>query len=902
MDGVNSINNMTSRNDAQDSDEFTELPDGSTIVPDPDFEEDIESGEFGDNLAEILPDLKLNSIASELIELIESDKKSREERDKLYEEGIKRTGLSKEAPGGADFQGASKAVHPVLAEACVDYAAATIREIFPPEGPVKMQVLSSGNSPDLIEKAENKRDFMNWQLTSEIVEYKSELEVLLSQEPLGGAQYMKFWRDDSKNRICCEYIPSDKLYLPFAASSLRSAQRFTIEDPITQYELDRRVSSGLYRDLGLSKVSIYPETTASEKASERVEGKEEDSDNVDGLRHIYEVHVFYDVEGIGERHYVISIDKYEEKILSIYRNWKESDKYNSRLEWVVEFPFIPWRGAGGIGLTHLIGTLSGAATGALRALLDSAHINNYPGAVRLKGTGTSGSTTKIGPTEIVEIEAPAIVDDIRKTIMPLPFNQPSSVLFSLLGFIVDAAKGVVSTAEEKISDATNQMPVGTAMALIEQGSKVFSSIHARQHEAQRQCFDIIQRLNAEYIDKDKQVEVFGKVLVTEQDFAVFNNVSPVSDPNIFSESQRFAQVQGILQMSQDQSVQWNKHAIYTRMLRLMHVEAPQEFLPPPPQPVSADPISEIMAAMSGQQIMAQQQMDHMSHISEELSYLLDPIFGAANPTLMNPGFQVIMQDVYQHMMFLYQSLKNQAMQQATQELSVFMVEQLMASGYLPERIQLLVQQQMGSPQVSQQINARAFEIFKAQEQGLQWLLQLQQQAAELVKTKVPPPQLDPQTQAAIQIAQMQEQTKAQIAQLKDANDKSKLQLEEKMSAQKIELEKFIESTIKPEAERTKQIVEIEKNNADNSIKSQTDLAKNLQDNEIELQKNQEDNRTQILINQMREESAREREIILEQMRRQSEENNAANTNMTKLIETILSNALSSEKSNSPSGD
>lgn len=904
--------------DAMPEDDFVEMEDGSVLIPglvDPAME-----GNFDDNLAEVLPETKLTSIASELCYLIERDIKSREQRDKQYEEGIQRTGLGDEAPGGADFPNASKVVHPVLAEACVDYASATIKEIFPPEGPVKMHFLSAGNAPDSIEKAENKRDFLNWQLTEEIVEYRTELEVLLTQQPLGGSQYLKFWYDNDKNRIRCEFIPIDKLYLPFSASSFLVAQRFTISDDLTELEISRRMQSGLYRKIHLTGSSLFPDETSSEQASNRIEGKEQNSENVDGLREIYEVYAFYDVEDEGPLPYIITIDKETETILSIYRNWEEQDPTRQRLEWVVEYPFIPWRGAYGIGLLHLIGSLSAGATGALRALLDSALINNFPGGLKLKGGHTSGQNVTIGAMEIVEIDAPANVDDIRKMVMPMPFNPPSAVLFQLLGWLTDAAKGVVSTAEEKISDASNQMPVGTAMALIEQGSKVFSVIHSRQHLSQQRSLKIVQRLNAKYYDEEKQLRTFGKVLVPQEEFLNTANIVPVSDPNIFSESQRFAQVQSILQMSQDQSVQWNKMAIYKRILRLMHVEAPQEFLPEPPQPVSADPVTEIVAAMSGQQIQAKPDMNHLEHMGVQLSYILDPIFGAANQSLDSPGFQTIIADVYQHLLFQYQVLKNQSKQQAANMAQQMLQQQMANNGILdqmlqqqmanngifdPNTIQMLIEQQMQNPALMQQIDAQAGVLFEQAKQQLVPYVQAMNQASELIKAKIKKAQdeapLDPQSKAALKITELTESTRLQVAQMKTEFESQKAILKDQLEKSKLQLETLVETEIKPYVEKLKGDVEIQKNDTDNIQRHNTDIQKNEQDNQTNIVINTERNKTEIekaiTVEMMRQENQR----ALEEMRlfsqQQMEAMRAENDQLKEVIKQTLSNMLTKGEEN-----
>ena len=891
-----------------DSEEIVELDDGSTLIPDPDAAVGMPVGAFDDNLALTIPEGRLNTIATELCYLIERDIEARKERDEQYEEGIRRTGLSNDAPGGAQFENSSKVVHPVLAEACVDYASATIKEIFPPEGPVKMQFLSAGQNPDLLEKAENKRDFLNWQLTEEIVEYRTELEVLLTQQPLGGSQYMKFWYDANFKRIRCEFVPIDKLYLPFSASSFLVAKRFTISNDLTEQEISSRMKSGLYRQIHLTGSGLYPDESASEEASHRIEGKESNAENIDGLREIYEVHVHYDVEETEEAPYIITIDKTDEKILSIYRNWEENDTLKRRIEWVVEFPFIPWRGAYGIGLIHLIGSLSAAATGSLRALLDSALINNFPGAIKLKGGHTSGQNITVGPTEIVELDAPANVDDIRKLIMPMPFNPPSPVLLQLLGIVVETAKNVVSTAEEKISDASNQMPVGTAMALIEQGSKVFSVIHSRQHLSQKRCLKIIQRLNSKYFDADTQMTAFGKILVPQEEFLNTNNVVPVSDPNIFSESQRFAQVQSILQMAQDQTVQWNKQAIYKRVLRLMHVEAPQEFLPDPPVPVSADPVTEIVAAMSGQQIQAQPGMNHMEHMSEELSYLLDPVFGAFNESLNNPGFQTILNDVFQHLLLHFQELKQQAQQQAQQQVMQMLTQnismQLMQIGIVdPQQVQLIIQQQMQNPEVMQQVTQQttqiASQIFRQSEQHMKPLVDAMNQASEVLKEKAKRLQdeapLDPQSKVALKITELTEQTRLEIANMKIQFDSQKEMLNKQLEEERLKLELMVETEIKPYIEQLKGDVEIQKNDADNIQKHITDIQKNNADNDtvmsVNLARNQADLEKTVTLEAMRQESKRAIEEMKMFNQQQMEEMKLQNSQLQEVIKQVLSNVL-----------
>ena len=848
-------NNTVVQPETMDDDQMIEHEDGSVEILEPEVQEE---SDFYENLAEKLDSTTLTRIANDLLDSIEIDRDSHKRQEELYEEGLKRSGLGNDASGGAQFQGASRAVHPVLAESCVDYGSSAIKEIFPPDGPVKIHNFDESVNSQQIEAAEAKRDFLNWQLVEQITEYRSELEILLTQQPLAGAQYIKVWWDAKRNRPAVEFVPTDFVILPYSASSLYTSQRFTVIVPLTRLDYEERVKTGMYMDVLEDSDPFIPEETLPEKANDRIEGRSEPMYNEDGLRKFFEVYVTMPIEDEEYRPYIVTIDDYSRKIVSIYRNWNEEDVLEEALQWVVEYPFIPWRGAKGIGLAHLIGSLSGAATGALRALLDAAHLSNFPGAMKLKGTRASGQNININATEVTEIEAPAGVDDIRKLVMAMPFPQPSPVLFQLLGWLTDAAKGVITTAEEKISDASNNMPVGTTMALIEQGSKVMSSIHMRLHAAQKKTIEIIQRLNYQYYDEQIQIKKFGKVLVPREGFADTGNVVPVSDPYMFSEAQRFAQVQGVLQMAQDPAVPWNKLAIYKRLLRLMHVSAPQEFIQEPPPPVSADPVTEIVAAMSGQQIAAQPQMNQMEHIQEQLQFLLDPLFGAANPSLVHPGFQVIMNDVFQHLLFLYQQLKQQSMQFAQQQLMQLIVPQLQGT-VPPEAVQQVIAQHMQSPQAMQMMQQIASQWFAQQQQQLQPIAQMVQKANELVKSKIPPP-MDPQAQAAIQAVQMQEQTKMQIAQMREQTAQQNLQIKSQMDQMqlqikasqdqaRIDLEKFIKAQLHPELEREKMQTAIAKNDADNYQKQITELLKN-----------RDDNNTQLEIAQIREQGETDRKV------------------------------------------
>src|SRR5690554_4934123 len=367
-----------------------ETADGGAIIR----LEEGESGEVEDfyaNIADQFDEPFLDALATKYLDLIEKDVEARKLRRDQYAEAIKRTGLGREAPGGANFPGASRAVHPMLIEACVEFEARAIRELFPPNGPVRTYIPDEA-TVERMEKAERKKNFMNWQFLTQMPEFRPELEQLLMQLPLGGSMYLRLTPDYSKRRPrpLPVFVPLDKVSIPYSATSFATAQRQTYHETITQAEFEERIREGIYRDISSIFPGQSPEETTPEKASDRVEGKESNPENVDGDRIAYEVSCFEKLEdSVGIAPYLISIDSVTRKVLSIVRNWEEGDEDLERMQWMIDFTFIPWRGALGIGLGHLIGMLSGAATGALRALLDSAHINNIPTAVRRSEEHTS---------------------------------------------------------------------------------------------------------------------------------------------------------------------------------------------------------------------------------------------------------------------------------------------------------------------------------------------------------------------------------------------------------------------------------------------------------------------------------------------------------------------------------
>ena len=636
--------------------EVIELEDGSVVINYKAKESPLKNPEFYANLAEDLDSDVLQTLAIEYLDFIDVDKESRKQRDKQYEEGLKRTGLGKDAPGGATFDGASKVVHPVMAEACVDFAASSSKELLPPDGIVRSNI--KGEADTVKEKtAGRKVNFLNWQLTEQVPEYRDEMEQLLTQLPLGGSQFLKWRYDGEQARPTCEWVAIDNIILPYASTNFYTSPRVTEVQDITEDAFLQRVEQGIYIDIDTVYSSDAPlnDQTSSQKANNKIEGKEDPSKNIDGLRRIYEITCFMrlddDSETEGRRApYIMTIDETTSKVIALYRNWECNDEKLEKLDWYVEFKFIPWRGAYAIGLPQLIGGLSAALTGSLRALLDAAHINNSQTMLKLKGGRIGGQSDRIEPTQVVEIEGAPGVDDVRKIAMPMPFNPPSGVLMELLGWLTAAAKGVVTTAEEKIGEANNNMPVGTAQALIEQGAKVFSSIHARLHRSQAKSLAIISRINHWYLSEmDNQ----SGEEIQVRDFAYNNDVRPVSDPNIFSETQRVAQNQALLQMAASAPPgMFDIRAVYRRVLGQLKVPAIDEVLPNPLGAKESNPALENVAMTMGRPAAAYPDQDHVAHIKIHLEYANNPAYGA-NPVIGPVFTPIALEHIKQHLTLHY---------------------------------------------------------------------------------------------------------------------------------------------------------------------------------------------------------------------------------------------------------
>lgn len=631
---------------------------------------------FYRNLAVVLPEMVLNRLASDLMTKIDQDKEARKKRDAQYEEGMRRTGLGNDAPGGAQFEGASKVVHPALVEACIDGEARLMKELWPPSGPVKPKILGEVTH-EKQEKADRKVAWMNRQLTTLMKEARSVTETTLMQVMLGGSQFVKLWFDHRLMRPRMQFVGVDRILLPAAADDYYSSFRKTFMDKMAEVEFRQRVDSDQYRDLKLSAPSMQPEPTKTETANKKIEGVEDTGTNIDGEREVYEVTTFVDItqdmmdvldiEEQGKLYpYILSIDFESKRVLSMYRDWEEDDPLCEPIEHIFEFPMIPWRGPYSLGFCQIIGGLSGAMTGALRALLDSAHIANVQGGLILKGAGTSGQSKKAQPGEFVEIDGNMAADDIRKLVMQFNTKEPSNVLYLLLGNLVEMAKGVVRTSlDESPADERNKnVPVGTQLSRVEEGLVVFSAIHGRTHTAFNRLLEGLHRINRMYLREPIKVDLKGKeIMVYPRDFQGPVDVQPVSDPTIYSDQQRFGQISAVemsaMALSQNPIYAglYDMRAIQARKLKLWKVPDPEELLPKKPEPHELNPINENLAMGLGQPVAVFPDQDHLAHIAAHFDFAMHPALGS-NPIIFPKFMPGFLKHVSEHMLYHYVACTN----------------------------------------------------------------------------------------------------------------------------------------------------------------------------------------------------------------------------------------------------
>lgn len=725
--------------------------------------------DFYRNLVDELDPSQLNPFITEVIERIEYDLRSREERDRKYEKGIQAAGLGEGAKPA--FDGASIVQHPMVGKSIIYYQSHTIGELFPPNGPVRDDIPGKV-TPQRVEKGRRKSAHMNWQFKRQMPEFRSQLEKLLSQQLPAGSQYMRLVYDSSKRRPVPTFWPQDLVIIPEAAGDFYSAERRTLMDSITQHEFDERVRTGYYSAGSRLPPPQVPQKTRAEAATDKVQGVKANSAlNEDGLRRVYVVEVLAELEGTlkyriagdrtdatdvkdiqaraGAKPYLMEIDPHDRRALRIQRNWEKTDETCENMCWLVDFECLPWRGAQSVGLIHYIEHLAGAGGGALRACLDSALVNSLPTLLRLKGSNSPGQTVNLNVAGVTEIEGGVTGDqDIRKLIMAVPFNPPAAMLFQLLGWCTEEGEGLVRTTFENLSeDGSANMPVGTTLALIEQGLRVLQAIHARLHHAMDRLIGILHRINRMYITDEEILDDTGERLAYRADYEGPVDVVPVSDPQVFSDIQRFAQLQIIQQRADLHPELYDARKVEELILERTKIPNATDLLLSKPTAHELNAVNENVAMTLGTPVLAFPEQEHLAHIQVHLDYLTSPFFGFLS--IIAPKFiPACLQHLTEHLAYWYLShVVEIGSQAAGKDLGQ------LAGVKDPE-----VRQEM-----DRTLAEASHHVMAASQQALAQIPQVVQQAQAMLQKFMPPQPMDP-GQTAVQVAQTNAQSREKIAQ------------------------------------------------------------------------------------------------------------------------------------------
>ena len=651
---------------------------GATIDFEPSSINQASSQSHFDNLADILPEDVLDPIGSELKGNYMDYKMSRKDWEQSYMNGLDLLGFKYENRN-EPFQGASGATHPVLAEAVTQFQALAYKELMPADGPVRTQIIGISN-PAKEAQSQRVKDFMNFQLMDQMKEYESEFDQMLFHLPLAGSTFKKVYYDDLLGRAVSKFIPADDLVVPYTATSLDDAEAVVHVIKISENDLRKQQVNGFYSDIELSKPSSATNADKVEEKERELEGTSK-SGRMESMYTLLEFHVNLDIIGFEDLDvqtqeptgirlpYIVTIEEQSGEILSIYRNYAENDPQQKKRQYFVHFKFLPGFGFYGFGLLHTIGGLSRAATSILRQLIDAGTLSNLPAGFKARGIRIRDSDEPLSPGEFRDIDVPG--GALRESILPLPYKEPSQTLMALLGFIVDAGRRFAAIADLQVGDGNQQAAVGTTVALLERGSKVMSAIHKRLHYAQKQEFRMLARVFAESLPPMYPYDVYGaEATIKQADFDERVDVIPVSDPNIYSMSQRLALAQTQLQLAQTNPQMHNLHEAYRRIYEAIGVHNIEALLPTPEPPQPTDPSIENARAIIQQNLQAFPTQDHDAHMTAHIIFMKTPV-PAASP----PVFALLQAHLCEHI-----ALKARGVADAERRV---MIEQSLQAGQQP---------------------------------------------------------------------------------------------------------------------------------------------------------------------------------------------------------------------------
>ena len=723
--------------------------DGGMII---DFEgsltEELVGPEHDANLAEFIDEAVLQSMASELVGDFESDRESRRDWARAYVKGLDLLGMKIEERS-QPWQGASGVFHPVLTEAVVRFQAQAMGELFPASGPVRTKIMGK-LTPEKTDQADRIQTEMNYLLTEEMTEYRDETEQMLFKLPLAGSAFKKVYYDPLEDRPVAMFVPAEDFVASYGASDLASCPRYTHVMKKTSNEILELQVAGFYRDVDLPDPE--PDFSDIQEKYDELDGEHaviEDDD-----RHtILEIHVvmnmpeeFDDPDGIA-RPYVITIDKTSREILSIRRNWYEDDAKKKKRLHFVHYKYLPGLGFYGTGLIHLIGGLAKSATSILRQLIDAGTLSNLPAGLKARGLRIKGDDTPLMPGEFRDVDVPG--GAIRDSITLIPYKEPSGVLYSLLGNIVEEGRRIGSVADIQVGDMNSQAPVGTTLALMERSMKVMSGVQSRLHAAMKNELRLLARIIRDYMPAEYAYEMDGD-FNRQQDFDARVDVIPVSDPNAATMSQRIMQYQAALQLSQQAPQLYDMGKLHRQMLEVLGIQDANDIIKLPDDIKPADPVTENMMLLKQEPVKAFKYQDHEAHIAVHMAAMQDPKM--REMVGQSPFAQAIGQAMAAHV------TEHVAFQYRREIEKMLGVEMPNEDQPLPEDVEV--------------------EISRLAKDAAEKLLQKDQ--AEAQQQQIQQQQQDP----VVQMQQMELQMKQQELQHKIQMDTAKLQLDaERISAE-----------------------------------------------------------------------------------------------------------------------
>ena len=556
------------------------------------------------------------------------DDTSREDWEKAYIKGLDLLGF-KYQEVTEPFRGAASVSHPLLAEAVTQFQAGAYKELLPAGGPVKTTIVGEVNT-DTENQAERVKEFMNYQILYEMKEYDPEMDQMLFHLPLAGSSFKKVYYDSGMGRPVSKFVPAEDLIVNYGASDLEDAERITHKLKISPNDLKRQMLSGFYRDIEMdAEDDIYQDYSDIQEKYDELEGVKRG--DFAGQYILLEMHVDLDLSGyenVGvddeptglKLPYIVTLEQSTGKILSIYRNYKQDDPLYKRNQYFVHYKFLPGLGFYGFGLVHMLGGLTRTATSALRALLDAGTLSNLPAGFKSRGLRVRDDDEPLTPGEFRDVDAPG--GDLRNALMPLPYKGPDQTLFNLLGYVVDAGRRFAAIADMKVGEGSQANPVGTTIALLEQGTRVMSAIHKRCHYAQKNEFELLAQIFATSLPPEYPYNVEGgNRMIKATDFDQRVDIQPVSNPNIFSMSQRIMLAQSQLQLAQANPQIHNQYEAYRRMYEALGVQNIEAILPPPSKPQPLDPGVENAQALRMQALVVFGEQDHEAHIEAHRAFM-----------------------------------------------------------------------------------------------------------------------------------------------------------------------------------------------------------------------------------------------------------------------------------------